>query len=88
MSNKSTKELELVTVHELFKGRAKAVPNVKSFSASDTHGPAKTIAVVNQKVALVKPRQQSVLGLHLQNLAAEFCWLILTHKDPYQLDSV
>ena len=49
MSNKSTKELELVTVNELFKGRQKAVPNVKSFASGDSHGPAKTIAVVNQK---------------------------------------
>jgi len=72
LSNKSTKELDLVTVNELFKGKQKSVPNVKSFTSGDAHGPAKTIAVVNQKVALEKQRQPLVWAHHLLKWVVEF----------------
>lgn len=79
MSNKSTKELDLVTVHELFKGRPKAVPNVKTFSSGDTHGPAKTIAVVNQKGGVGKTTTTISLGASLAELGRR---VLLVDFDP------
>ena len=79
MSNKSTKELELVTVHELFKGRQKAVANVKAFSSGDSHGPAKTIAVVNQKGGVGKTTTTISLGASLAELGRR---VLLVDFDP------
>jgi len=79
LSNKSTKELDLVTVHELFKGRPKAVPNVKTFSSGDTHGPAKTIAVVNQKGGVGKTTTTISLGASLAELGRR---VLLVDFDP------
>jgi len=79
LSNKSTKELELVTVHELFKGRQKAVANVKAFSSGDSHGPAKTIAVVNQKGGVGKTTTTISLGASLAELGRR---VLLVDFDP------
>ena len=79
MSNKSTKELELVTVNELFKGKQKSVPNVKSFTSGDTHGPAKTIAVVNQKGGVGKTTTTISLGASLAEMGRR---VLLVDFDP------
>ncbi len=79
MSNKSTKELELVTVHELFKKRPKSVPNVKAFSSGESHGPAKTIAVVNQKGGVGKTTTTISLGASLAELGRR---VLLVDFDP------
>ena len=79
MSNKSTKELELVTVNELFKGRQKSVANVKSFASGDSHGPAKTIAVVNQKGGVGKTTTTISLGASLAEMGRR---VLLVDFDP------
>lgn len=79
MSNKSTKELDLVTVNELFKGRQKSVPNVKSFASGDSHGPAKTIAVVNQKGGVGKTTTTISLGASLAEMGRR---VLLVDFDP------
>ena len=79
MSNKSTKELDLITVHDLFKGRQKAVTNVKAFSSGDSHGPAKTIAVVNQKGGVGKTTTTISLGASLAELGRR---VLLVDFDP------
>ena len=79
MSNKSTKELDLVTVNELFKGKQKSVPNVKSFASGDTHGPAKTIAVVNQKGGVGKTTTTISLGASLAEMGRR---VLLVDFDP------
>lgn len=79
MSNKSTKELDLVTVNDLFKGRQKAVPNVKSFASGDSHGPAKTIAVVNQKGGVGKTTTTISLGASLAEMGRR---VLLVDFDP------